>query len=63
MENERVISVIGRLERALSRIEMAESKGIMVDQDEALDRRHDALKKEMQQAIETIDNLIARQEN
>ena len=62
MENERVISAIGRIERALSRIETAKSKPTASDQDESLDRRHTALKQEMQQAIKTIDGLIAKQE-
>lgn len=62
MENERMISAIGRIERALSRIETAKSNPALVEQDEALDRRHTALKQEMQQAINTIDSLIAKQE-
>lgn len=63
MENERVISAIGRIERALSRIETAKSKPTASEEDESLNRRHAALKLEMQQAIETIDGLIAKQES
>ncbi|VAV87032.1 hypothetical protein MNBD_ALPHA04-877 [hydrothermal vent metagenome] len=62
MENERVILAIGRIERALSRIEAAKATGMAGDADKALEERHSALKDEMKQAIETIDGLIARQE-
>jgi phage host-nuclease inhibitor protein Gam len=62
MDNERVILAIGRIERALNRIETARSTketGI----DPALAARHEALKAEMKQAIRTIDGLIERQEH
>lgn len=62
MENERVILAIGRIERALSRIETAKEAATSPQPDEALERRHTALKEEMKQAIHTIDGLIARQE-
>ena len=62
MENERVISAIGRIERALSRIETAKQNAKIDTLDETLERRHTALKQEMQQAIQTIDSLIAKQE-
>jgi len=62
MDNERVILAIGRLERALSRIESANSK-MKTDVDAALEARHEALKAEMKKAIRTIDGLIERQEN
>lgn len=62
MENERVISAIGRIERALSRIETAKLNAKVDTLDETLERRHTALKQEMQQAIQTIDSLIAKQE-
>ncbi len=62
MDNERVILAIGRLERALSRIETATSTE-KTDLDPALAARHEALKEEMKQAIRTIDGLIERQEN
>ncbi len=62
MENERVILAIGRIERALSRIEAAKATGAAADVDTTLEERHRALKEEMKQAIETIDGLIARQE-
>lgn len=62
MDNERVILAIGRLERALSRIETANSR-MKADVDPALAARHEALKAEMKQAIRTIDGLIERQEH
>jgi hypothetical protein len=62
MDNERVILVIGRLERALRQIESANST-IKADVDQALEMRHEALKEEMKQAIRTIDGLIERQEH
>jgi len=62
MDNERVILAIGRLERALSRLETATSDN-KPDIDAALAARHEALKAEMKQAIQTIDGLIERQEH
>jgi phage host-nuclease inhibitor protein Gam len=62
MDNERVILAIGRIERALSRIESAASV-TKTDADPALEARHEALKAEMKQAIRTIDGLIERQEH
>ena len=62
MDNERVILAIGRIERALSRIESADSV-TKTDADPELEARHEALKAEMKQAIRTIDGLIERQEH
>ncbi|MEH6756503.1 MAG: hypothetical protein V7676_03210 [Parasphingorhabdus sp.] len=62
MENERVILAIGRIERALSRIETAKETSSNQVADAAMQKRHAALKDEMKQAIHTIDGLIARQE-
>ncbi|MEP2102230.1 MAG: hypothetical protein ABJP02_12055 [Parasphingorhabdus sp.] len=62
MENERVILAIGRIERALSRIEAAKVASSDPQTDPELEKRHAALKEEMKQAIHTIDGLIARQE-
>jgi phage host-nuclease inhibitor protein Gam len=62
MDNERVILAIGRIERALSRIESASST-MEANADAALEARHEALKAEMKQAIRTIDGLIERQEH
>ena len=46
MENERVILAIGRIERALSRIENAqESAPPPTPVDEGLEQRHEALKR------------------
>lgn len=63
MENERVILAVGRIERALSRIEAVAQASTHGQPDAALEKRHAALKDEMKQAIHTIDGLIARQEN
>ncbi|MEO0442015.1 MAG: hypothetical protein AAF067_14225 [Pseudomonadota bacterium] len=63
MENERVILAIGRIERALSRIENAQNLATVAPVDTGLEQRHEALKQEMQDAIRTIDGLIAKQEN
>ncbi|MEH6661749.1 MAG: hypothetical protein V7679_08890 [Parasphingorhabdus sp.] len=62
MDNERVILAIGRIERALSRIESADSV-TKTHADPELEARHEALKAEMKQAIRTIDGLIERQEH
>lgn len=62
MDNERVILAIGRIERALSRIEAAKSTQLS-EMDPELEKRHEALKAEMRQAIQTIDGLIERQEH
>ena len=62
MDNEPVILAIGRIERALSRIESAKST-MNTEVDPALELRHEALKSEMKQAIRKIDSLIGRQEN
>lgn len=62
MDNEPVILAIGRIERALSRIESAKAaKATAIDP--ALAERHEALKSELKQAIQTIDGLIERQEH
>lgn len=62
MDNEPVILAIGRIERALSRIEAAKSAPNR-ELDPALKERHEALKSEMKQAIRTIDSLIERQDH
>lgn len=61
MDNERLIVAIGRIERALSRLESAESS-LQPSADPTLEARHAALKEEMKQAIRTIDGMIAREE-
>lgn len=61
MDNEPVILAIGRIERALSRIESAKGT-TKTDIDPSLAARHEALKSELKQAIQTIDGLIERQE-
>ena len=61
MDNERVILAIGRIERALTRMEAAKNN-MAAEPDPALEARHEALREEMKQAIETIDGLIAKEE-
>ncbi len=60
MDNERMILAIGRIERALARIEAAKNNSTAAV-DPALEARHAALKEEMKQAIQTIDGLIAKE--
>ena len=61
MDNEPIILAIGRIERALSRIESA-NRTKKTEIDPALAERHEALKAELKQAIQTIDGLIERRE-
>lgn len=66
MSNDRIITAIGRIERALSRVETAINNSAsyagLEGPDSALEARHLALKEEMKQAIRTIDSLIKQQE-
>jgi len=58
MADQRLIVAIGRIERALSRIEQIPQKPpVHDDQDLAL--RHEALKAETRSAIADIDRLLA----
>ncbi|RJF85351.1 hypothetical protein [Sphingomonas cavernae] len=67
MSEDRLILAIGRLERALSRVEAAaarpaeQSRG---DESEAalqsLSERHDKLKRQVESAIGALDQLIAK---
>lgn len=64
MTDERLILAIGRLERALSRVETRLAAGTGAPpSDTALAARHDRLRAETSAAIEAIDRLIARQES
>ncbi len=58
MDNDRLITAIGRIERALSQIEQFDVN--WAKDAENLQNRHDALKSELSQTIKTIDDLIAR---
>ncbi|MDZ7587799.1 MAG: hypothetical protein U5J78_01035 [Parasphingorhabdus sp.] len=59
MNDDRLILAIGRIERALSRIEKATASS---DADAGLAARHDILKTELRLAIEQIDQVIASEE-
>lgn len=56
MAEQRLILAIGRIERALSRIEQVKTQ---VGGDEALIARHQLLKSQTREAIREIDELIA----
>lgn len=63
MTNERLILAIGRLERALARIETGlatrtEKLSGTQRQFDRLSERHQTLRKEAQSAIEQIDHLL-----
>jgi hypothetical protein len=61
MSQERLILAIGRIERALSRIEQAPipaSSALIADND--LAQRHEKLKAETRAALNDIDRLIAK---
>lgn len=60
MAQEQLILAIGRIERALSRMETAK---ISVGSDAELQARHDALKSETRAAIRDIDALLGQGEN
>ncbi len=62
MENEPTILAIGRIERALSKIEQfqARPKSSAGDQ---LQSKHDILKRETQRAIAQIDSILSQEAN
>jgi hypothetical protein len=63
MTQQRLIQAIGRVERALSRLEQAPVKANGAADDNALMARHHQLKAETQAAIKDIDRILAGQEN
>jgi hypothetical protein len=61
MSHQRLIMAIGRIERALSRMERIEISSVNeTGTDAALSDRHEKLKAETLIAIRDIDGLIAR---
>jgi len=58
MLNERLILTIGRIERALSRIEQLDNGKLSQNTNSELLGRHEKLKLEMRDAIQAIDSLI-----
>lgn len=58
MSNEQLILTIGRIERALSRIERLDQTKSSPNVDSELFGKHEKLKMEMRDAIEAIDSLV-----
>ena len=58
MAQQRLILAIGRIERALSRLERFQPQAAVGDPE--LQTKHDRLKSETQAAIREIDQLLAR---
>jgi len=61
-QDDRLILVIGRLERALSRIEQSSANVQATSTSAADEKRHMQLKNELMEAIKTVDALIAERE-
>jgi len=63
MANEQLILNIGRIERALSRIERYNPQSAGQNDDSGLTQRHEKLKTEMRDAIVAIDSMLAQKED
>ena len=63
MAQQRLIQAIGRIERALSRLEQAPLKTTVSTDDSELIAKHEQLKAETQAAIRDIDRILAGQES
>ncbi len=63
MAQQRLIQAIGRIERALSRLEQAPLKTAGTADDNGLVAKHEQLKAETQAAIRDIDRILAGQES
>jgi hypothetical protein len=61
MAQPQLIMAIGRIERALSRIEQAPDRKISGNADAELHARHERLKAETKAAIADLDNLLSGQ--
>jgi len=62
MANERLILAIGRIERALSKLEQYSPPKSSEVSDPQLLQRHERLKSEASAAISAIDSILAGQE-
>ncbi len=63
MANERLILAIGRMERALSRLERYQPPSRGDGADHALAERHEKLKSETRIAISAIDSILSGKGN
>lgn len=63
MSKEQLIINIGRIERALSRIERYEPGQSAGTDNSNLSVRHEKLKTELREAIVAIDSMLAQQES
>lgn len=60
MGQQRLILAIGRIERALSRLEQLPERANAVSGDPELSAKHERLKNETRAAIREIDDLLER---
>jgi hypothetical protein len=61
MPQDRMMQAIGRMERALARLEKVDfSSSAMSREPSDLQQRHDGLKREAQSAIADIDRLLSQ---
>jgi len=60
MENERFIVAIGRIERALSRIELGIDSAKNNATDAGLAERHENLKQQTETALSMIDSILLK---
>ena len=63
MAQQQLIMAIGRIERALSRLEQVPMQAPVGDGNSELFARHERLKAETRAAINEIDDLIVKGEN
>lgn len=63
MAQQRLIQAIGRIERALSRLEQAPLKTTRTADGSGLIAKHEQLKAETQAAIRDIDRILAGQDS
>lgn len=63
MAQQQLIMAIGRIERALSRLEQVPAKSLADQSDSELSARHERLKAETSAAIVDIDRILAGSAN
>lgn len=63
MSEQRLILAIGRIERALSRLEQLPQRAASTEGDPELAQRHEKLKAETRAAIQEIDQILERNAN